>query len=63
MLAGTATVLSQSSVNEDMKFVTAGMNPMNLQRGILGICASNTPDFADRRMAMLAYWPFGRVPL
>ena len=30
----TATVLAQSIVREGMKFVTAGMNPMDLKRGI-----------------------------
>jgi chaperonin GroEL len=30
----TATVLAQSIVQEGMKFVTAGMNPMDLKRGI-----------------------------
>ncbi|OZA28842.1 MAG: chaperonin GroL [Hydrogenophilales bacterium 17-64-11] len=30
----TATVLAQSIVNEGMKFVAAGMNPMDLKRGI-----------------------------
>ena len=30
----TATVLAQSIVKEGMKFVTAGMNPMDLKRGI-----------------------------
>ena len=30
----TATVLAQSIVNEGMKFVAAGMNPMDLRRGI-----------------------------
>jgi chaperonin GroEL len=30
----TATVLAQSIVSEGMKFVTAGMNPMDLKRGI-----------------------------
>ncbi|PIX04452.1 MAG: molecular chaperone GroEL, partial [Gallionellales bacterium CG_4_8_14_3_um_filter_54_18] len=30
----TATVLAQSIVMEGMKFVTAGMNPMDLKRGI-----------------------------
>ncbi len=32
--ATTATVLAQSIVNEGMKFVAAGMNPMDLKRGI-----------------------------
>jgi chaperonin GroEL len=30
----TATVLAQSIVREGMKFVAAGMNPMDLKRGI-----------------------------
>lgn len=30
----TATILAQSIVREGMKFVTAGMNPMDLKRGI-----------------------------
>ena len=30
----TATVLAQASVDEGMKFVAAGMNPMDLKRGI-----------------------------
>lgn len=30
----TATVLAQAIVKEGMKFVTAGMNPMDLKRGI-----------------------------
>src|SRR5258706_2679728 len=30
----TATVLAQSIVKEGMKFVAAGMNPMDLKRGI-----------------------------
>jgi chaperonin GroEL len=30
----TATVLAQSIVGEGMKFVAAGMNPMDLKRGI-----------------------------
>ncbi|MBI4206065.1 MAG: chaperonin GroEL, partial [Betaproteobacteria bacterium] len=30
----TATVLAQSIVQEGMKYVTAGMNPMDLKRGI-----------------------------
>ena len=30
----TATVLAQSIIQEGMKFVTAGMNPMDLKRGI-----------------------------
>src|SRR6266513_1597256 len=30
----TATVLAQSIVNEGMKYVAAGMNPMDLKRGI-----------------------------
>ena len=30
----TATVLAQSIVQEGMKFVAAGMNPMDLKRGI-----------------------------
>jgi len=30
----TATVLAQSIVKEGMKYVTAGMNPMDLKRGI-----------------------------
>jgi chaperonin GroEL len=30
----TATVLAQAIVNEGMKFVSAGMNPMDLRRGI-----------------------------
>ena len=30
----TATVLAQSIVSEGMKFVAAGMNPMDLKRGI-----------------------------
>src|SRR6185503_3538831 len=30
----TATVLAQAIVNEGMKFVAAGMNPMDLRRGI-----------------------------
>ena len=30
----TATVLAQSIVREGMKYVTAGMNPMDLKRGI-----------------------------
>jgi chaperonin GroEL len=30
----TATVLAQSIINEGMKFVAAGMNPMDLKRGI-----------------------------
>ena len=30
----TATVLAQSIVNEGIKAVTAGMNPMDLKRGI-----------------------------
>src|SRR5512140_3348046 len=30
----TATVLAQAIVNEGMKFVAAGMNPMDLKRGI-----------------------------
>jgi chaperonin GroEL len=30
----TATVLAQAIVQEGMKFVTAGMNPMDLKRGI-----------------------------
>src|SRR5437773_11900861 len=30
----TATVLAQSIVHEGMKFVAAGMNPMDLKRGI-----------------------------
>ena len=30
----TATVLAQSIVTEGMKFVAAGMNPMDLKRGI-----------------------------
>ena len=30
----TATVLAQAVVREGMKFVAAGMNPMDLKRGI-----------------------------
>ena len=30
----TATILTQSIVNEGLKYVTAGMNPMDLKRGI-----------------------------
>src|SRR3712207_260886 len=30
----TATVLTQAIVREDMKYVAAGMNPMDLKRGI-----------------------------
>jgi chaperonin GroEL len=30
----TATILAQAIVNEGMKYVTAGMNPMDLKRGI-----------------------------
>ena len=30
----TATILTQAIVNEGLKYVTAGMNPMDLKRGI-----------------------------
>ena len=30
----TATILTQSIVNEGLKYVTAGMNPMDIKRGI-----------------------------
>ena len=35
----TATVLAQSILNEGLKLVAAGMNPMDLKRGIdKGVC-------------------------
>ena len=39
----TATVLAQAIVNEGLKSVTAGMNPMDLKRGIdlAVICSSS----------------------
>ena len=30
----TATILTQAIVNEGLKYVTAGMNPMDIKRGI-----------------------------
>ena len=29
----TATILTQAIVNEGLKYVTAGMNPMDIKRG------------------------------
>ena len=40
----TATVLAQAIVDEGMKFVAAGMNPMDLKRGIDKAVASGIED-------------------
>ena len=37
----TATVLAQSMVNEGMKNVSSGVNPMEVKRGMLSIKSSN----------------------
>ncbi|MGY8023753.1 chaperonin GroEL [Klebsiella pneumoniae] len=47
----TATVLAQAFIREGMKAVAAGMNPMDLKRGIDQ--AVKAPGFGDRRKAML----------
>jgi chaperonin GroEL (HSP60 family) len=42
----TATVLAQAIVREGMKFVAAGMNPMDLKRGIDKAVAATVEELA-----------------
>ena len=52
----TATVLAQSIVQEGMKFVTAGMNPMDLKRGIDKAGGDELHAFLHDRLREASRW-------
>ena len=53
----TATVLAQSIVAEGMKFVAAGMNPMDLKRGIDKVLSFSSSSFVSLFMRRLRPQP------
>ena len=46
----TATVLAQAMVNEGMKYVTAGIDPMELKRGIDAAVDAVVAELAQRSL-------------
>ena len=57
----TATVLAQAIVDEGMKYVASGMNPMDLKRGIDKAVAAAVRPRPRRKSPRLA--PFPRTPM
>ena len=51
----TATILTQAIVNEGLKNVTAGANPMDLKRGI-DKAVAKVVDYIKERFSVLVHW-------